>query len=259
MTRRPRTATEQIPSLSWDVFYPHFRREFQQGEHVTILGGTGSGKTTLALEVLEARDHILFLATKREDPLIEGLSERGYRISDQLDIRVRDGKVIDRKFVFWPVRTSSRVNGRERHLTMEEFRDYQRREITRALEYVWRTRRWAVFADETTWLSERGEGGLGLGSQLNTLWYQGRSARISLIAATQRPSWIPRAASSSPEHLFFFATNDKADLERLSDIGAGVDKKLLEATITSLKRFEFLYFRPRERPPLLVRSKVTLE
>lgn len=227
---------------------------------MTILGPTQSGKTTLALEVLEARTHILFLATKREDPLIEGLAERGYRISDDLDIRVRDGHVVDRRFVFWPVRTSVRHSrtGRARRMDMDEFREYQRREIKRALNYVWHTRRWAVFADETTWLSETGEGGLGLGKDLNTLWYQGATAKISLIAATQRPSWIPRAAYSSPEHLFFFSTTDKADLDRLSDIGAGVDKKGLEAAITGLRRHEFLYFRPRERPPLLVRSRVEL-
>lgn len=143
-------------------------------------------------------------------------------------------------------------------MTMDEFRDYQRAEVKRALNYVWRVRRWAVFADETTWLSETGEGGLGLGKDLNTLWYQGATAKISLIAATQRPSWIPRAAYSSPEHLFFFSTTDKADLDRLSDIGAGVDKRLLEDEITSLRRYEFLYFRPRERPPLLIRSRVEL-
>lgn len=239
------------------MFGPHFRAEFAQGEHVTILGPTQSGKTTLALEVLEARDHILFLATKREDPLIAGLASRGYRVSHDLDIRVRDGHILDRRFVFWPVRTvvKSRA-GRERRLNMEEFRQMQRAEVKRALDYVWHTRRWAVFADETVWLSEKGEGGLGLGSDLNTLWYQGATAKISLIAATQRPSWIPRAAYSSPEHLFFFATTDKADLERLSDIGAGIDKRTLEAAIVGLRRHEFLYFRPRERPPLLVRSRV---
>lgn len=230
---------------------------------MTILGPTQSGKTTLALEVLEAREHILFLATKREDPLIEGLAARGYRISDDLDIRVTEGAdgkhILDKRFVFWPVRSTIRTGrGRTRHMTMDEFRDYQRAEVKRALNYVWRVRRWAVFADETTWLSESGEGGLGLGKDLNTLWYQGATAKISLIAATQRPSWIPRAAYSSPEHLFFFSTTDKADLDRLSDIGAGVDKKLLEAEITSLRRHEFLYFRPRERPPLLIRSRVEL-
>lgn len=208
------------------------------------------------MEVLEARDHILFLATKREDPLIAGLSARGYRISDDLDIRVRDGKILDRKFVFWPVRTTMDRYGRK--MDMDQFREYQRRQVKRALNYVWHVRRWAVFADETVWLSEKGEGGLGLGSDLNTLWYQGATAKISLIAATQRPSWIPRAAYSSPEHIFFFRTNDKEDLDRLTDIGAGIDKRSLAAIITNLRRHEFLYLRPRETPPLLIRSRVDL-
>lgn len=204
---------------------------------------------------MEARDHILFLATKREDPLIAGLAARGYRISSDLDIRVRDNKVLDRKFVFWPVKTT--LDRRGRKMNMREFRAYQRREIERALNYVWHTRRWAVFADETVWLSSPKEG-LGLDDELNTLWYQGATALISLIAATQRPSWIPRAAYSSPEHIFFFKTADKEDLDRLTDIGGGIDKKQLSAVITGLRRHEFLYLRPRETPPLLVRSRVEL-
>ena len=199
----------------------------------------------------------MFLATKRADSLIAGLSESGYRVSDDLDIRrTADGQIHreDRKFVFWPVRTT--VGRAERHMDMREFRAYQEREIRRALNYVWRTLGWAVYADETLWLSEKGEGGLGLGPELNTIWHQGRSAGISLIASSQRPSWLPRAAYSAPRHLFFFQTSDKEDRKRLTDIGGAIDADTVGRVISTLGRYEFLYIRPRDNPPILLRSKV---
>ena len=78
------------------------------------------------------------------------------------------------------------------------------------------------------------------------------------MMAGQRPSWIPRDAYSAPSHLFFFATRDRGDLDRLSDIGAGLDSRELEHLIANLRRHEFLYLAPREYPPVLKVSKVEL-
>lgn len=244
------------PDVDWATFRDLFEREFLQGQHVTILGPTQSGKTTVALEVLQVRlrraGHVLFLATKREDPLISALATQGWRVSDTLDIRSRDGHVVeaDRAFVFWPVRTEIGRTGRR--LDMTEFNDYQRHEVRRALNYVWHARRWTVYADETIWLADD----LGLKDELETLWFQGSSAKIGLVASAQRPAWVPRGAYSSPEHLFFFRTTDKDDLDRLADIGAGIDRPSLVRDVTGLRRHEFLYVQPRSQPPLRIRSMV---
>jgi len=252
LTRRQEASlVPRAPDLDWQTFLALFRREFRQGQHVTILGPTQSGKTTLGLEVLDCRDYVLFLATKRKDPLIAGLASRGYRISNQLDIRARDGQILDPKFVFWPVQTEI---SKGKRMDMRQFKVYQEREVRRALNYVWHSMGWAVYADETIWLADD----LKLRDELETLWFQGATAKISLIASAQRPAWVPRGAYSSPEHLFFFHTSDKEDLDRLADIGAGINRMVLSEEITSLKRHEFLYLQPRSQPPLRIRSKVEL-
>lgn len=182
----------------------------------------------------------------------------GYRVSHDLDVRVRDGHVLDKRFVFWPVmipKERSRGGGyRAPH--MHELGPYQERQVKRALDYVWRSRRWCVYIDELAWVAGR-QHGMGLQREMTQLWFQGRSMKITVVGSTQRPSDIPRAAYSQASHLFWFATGDHTDLENLSAIGGGVDRRPLEQVIANLRAHEFLYFR-RQVPPLLVRSRVEL-
>lgn len=224
---------------------------------MTVIGPTESGKTTLVKEILPTRSHVLMVATKPEDSLIQEMEVDGYRVSHDLDIRVRDGRIIDDRFIFWPVMIRSRA-GRDGWRTprMDEFEDHQRAQVRRALGYVWRTRRWCVYVDEVAWVAGR-QHGLGIQREMTQLWFQGRTMGITVVVATQRPSDIPRAAYSQAKHLFWFQTGDRTDLENLADIGGGIDRKPLEQAIESLREHEFLYFR-RGSPPLLVRSKVEL-
>jgi hypothetical protein len=245
---------ERAPFVEWSTFAPLFARRWRQGDHVTVLGPTGSGKTTLAVELLDAREHVLALITKPEDPIVDEFTAHGFRVSKDLDIRVTDGTILDRRFAFWPVKEGPR---RGERYDLDGFRRYQRRAVLAALTYVWRTRRWCIFLDEGLWIASA-KGGLGLDDELDTLLYTGKTAGITVVVGGQRPAWLPRSCYSSADHLFFFATSDGADLERLADIGAGVDRHALEEEIVSLPPHDFAYLSARVRPPLLVRSRVEL-
>jgi DNA helicase HerA-like ATPase len=215
---------------------------------VTVLGPTGAGKTTLLIELAEARPYTIFIATKTRDPLIGDLQRRGWRVlyglRDLRALRYVDGKLVpaDRHLVFWP---STAGSIRERRSTQGE-------QIRGALDQVFASGGWTVAADETLWLAQE----LRLEPELRALWHQGRSAGLTLLAATQRPAWVPRAAYSQASYLFMFSTSDAADLKRLSDIGGGVDTRRLGREVQRLGRYEFAAVAPRERPPVLVRSKV---
>lgn len=247
--------------VAWDEFLPWFLSSYRQDEHVSLLGPTKTGKTTLAREILEARECVIVIATKPEDPVVDKFQEYGYRIQETLDIPTVETEVDGetkrrphrsyRRIVLWPRAERDRA-GRWRNI--DEMTAYQKAEITKAIEYARRSRRWTLFTDDVLSLAED----LRLGPDLKWYWRNGRSAGLTLVAASQRPAWVPREMYSAPEHLFFWQTRDKNDLERLADIGAGLDKKQLEAVITGLKRYEFLYLAPREHPPVLVKSKVDL-
>lgn len=234
------------PRVPWDSFYSRMASAedgFTQGDHVTILGPTKGGKTTLALSIVEIREYILGIFTKPQDPILSQVSSRGWRVSKNLDIKTQDGQVQDRRLAFWPVYTSG---------TVRERKERQAAAVRKALDYAFDAGGWCVFADETIWLVEH----LRCKDELEQFWYQGRTNKNSLVALAQRPAWVPRAAYSQVEHVFFFHTADREDQKRFADLGGGVDVDAVRALVAGLERFEFLYVAPHERT--LLRSSVDL-
>lgn len=234
------------PLLPYEVFYSRLAAGpdgFKQGDHVTILGPTKSGKTTLALDVVEIRAYVLGIFTKPQDPLLDELPGRGWRYTKKLDIQVQDGVVQDRRVAFHPVFSSGTIREKEVR---------QASAVRAAFDYIFDTGGWCVFGDEGVWLSQH----LGLQRELQAFWYQGRTSEISLVLLAQRPAWVPRAAYSQAEHVFFFHTSDREDQKRFSDLGGGVDTDAVRALVAGLQRHEFLYVAPHEGT--LIRSKVEL-
>jgi len=235
------------PSIPYDVFYTRLASGpdgFRQGDHATILGPTKSGKTTLALDVVEIRTYVLGIFTKPEDPILGELAGRGWRTTKKLDIQVQDGIVADRRIAFHPVTTSGTIREKEQRQAVR---------VREAFDYVFNAGRWCVFADEGVWLTQH----LGLARELQAFWYQGRTSDISLVLLAQRPAWVPRAAYSQAEHVFFFHTADRDDQKRFADLGGGVDTDAVRALVAGLERHEFLYVAPHEGT--LLRSRVDLD
>lgn len=235
---------EEIPRVPWEQLRRAFKLDFQQGDHVSILGPTKGGKTTLGIEVCSCRDYVIFLATKQDDEIIDALANKGYAIREDLEIEIVDGKPRPEKIVFWPKPWNQAYE-------LEEIHGIQKVEMRKAFTYVYHSGRWCTFADEVHYLNDE----LGMKRELNSLWYQGRSARNSLVASAQRPAWVPRAMYSAPEHLFMFQTNDRDDWARLGDIG-GANVGRIKSVIGRLEKHEFLYV--GTRTGVLLRSKVEL-
>lgn len=229
-------AEPYAPEIDYATFYSRLAAGpdgFKQGDHATILGPTKSGKTTLALDVVEIRSYVLGIFTKPQDPILDELSGRGWRTTKKLDIQVQDGVVVDRRVAFHPVYRSGTIREKEVR---------QAQAVRGAFDYVFDTGSWCVFADEGVWLTQH----LGLARELQAFWYQGRTSDISLVLLAQRPAWVPRAAYSQAEHVFFFHTADREDQKRFADLGGGVDTDAVRALVAGLDRFQFLYVAPHE-------------
>lgn len=259
---RPQPLEANVERLAWPDFFDRFAAVYRQHEHVSILGPTQTGKTTLARELLELRECVIVLAVKPEDPTAEKFRDYGYRIQESLQVpTVEDagGRKVPhpsyRRIIVWP-RSERDESGGWRSIAQMTM--YQRREVRRVLDYVRRSRRWTIFTDDVNTITDRETPAFNMGADLKWFWRNGSSAKMGVMSAGQRPSWIPREAYSSPNHLFFFSTRDGGDLERLSDIGAGIDTRQLEHVIANLRRHEFLYLAPREHPPTMIVSRVEL-
>lgn len=207
------TRTALPPLTPWGTFLRYFYGTFRQGEHITLIGRTGSGKTTLALGLLPFRKYVLVLATKPKDPLIGKLKRDGYYVTRTWPVSPE----IHPRVVYWP--------------KIERVSDValQRYGLYGALSDVYKTGGWCVYADEIRYLAET----LKLERLLQLLWLQGRSLGVSLVGGTQRPAWIPLEAFSQATHLFVWRENDARNLKRLGEIG-GIDSKELQAMVQQL-------------------------
>jgi len=211
---------DQVAYVPWADF--RRRLGWQQGEHVTLIGKTPSGKTTLALQLLPLRRFVAVLATKPRDPLIERLRSQGYKVTRTWPVPAE----VYERVVFWP-----RVE------TMGDQWE-QERAVARMLENIYAEGGWTVYLDEVRYVSEPSY--LGLRSHVQLLWTQGRSLGVTVVAGSQRPAWVPLEAFSQADHLFLWRESDDANLKRVASI-AGIHTKLLRELVPQLPEHQALY------------------
>jgi energy-coupling factor transporter ATP-binding protein EcfA2 len=217
------TRTVTLPErVSWEEFSSVM--DWKQGEHVTLLGHTGSGKTTLARAILPMREHTLIFATKPRDESLDLFKREGYTVARAWPIDSR----VYKKVVFWP-----KIERTEDVVT-------QVTEIQKCLSSVYRSGGWCVYFDEVRYLSDT----LGLKPLIEMLWLQGRSLKVSVVAGTQRPAWVPLEAYSQATHLFMWRDRDETNLRRLQGIGS-IDHRELKEMVRELPLHDVLYVHTR--------------
>src|SRR6202044_757929 len=82
-TTKP-TQIAGIPIVPYEDFWNDFK--WSQSQHITLIGTTGCGKTTLELDLLEmgGREYIIFLGTKAEDETQDELGPMGFKMARDL-------------------------------------------------------------------------------------------------------------------------------------------------------------------------------
>lgn len=188
--------------------------KWKQGEHVVIIGDTGSGKTYLESKILGLREHVIVCRTKPDDIKFQGFHK----------VPVI-GKIGSQRFDT----TGSRIT---RFLLTPKY-DEQQMEISKVFEKVWREGAWCIAVDETYYATQI----LKLERQINKLLTQGRSKHISVVLGMQRPAWISRFAMSQATHAFIFRCEGR-DLKALADSLSPAIIKPVEA----LREHDFIYF-----------------
>lgn len=226
------------PYQRFDRFLAEFT--WRQGEHVTVIGPTGSGKTVLARQLLRRRDFVVVLGVKNRDPeLYEPFQREGYVVTDTFDPEPEDGET---HLIFRPRLTAPTA----------EARNAQRNAFSEALTEIFLAGRWCVYADDIQYMTSN----LRLSTEFENLWILGRSEQISVYASSQEPVDIPVMAYGFATHLFLFRNPDLYRARRMAEL-TGTSRAVVQRTILRLPKYEFLYV--NKDTGHMVRSKVIRE
>jgi hypothetical protein len=226
---RNATLSTMAPRMPWDTFTRTVFRP-QPGEHITIIGSTGKGKTNLMNHILPLFPYTVAFATKKTDDTMARLERQGY--------------------VVWPKWRSLPASQYPRRIIhpksgkLGDMVDVQQKVFEDAIEHIYaeggrpkeRPIGWTIAIDEIWWFTHM----LKLGKLLQMILQHARSSGITLLGATQRAAFIPTEFFSQPTHLFFFLVKDDNNLQRIGDINAE-NKRLIREIVSSLEPFQVLY------------------
>jgi ABC-type phosphate/phosphonate transport system ATPase subunit len=204
MLRSPNLQTEQPPPNKWAY-----------GEHVSVIGDTGSGKTFLIGRLIRQRNYVVFLQTK-SDPTVD--EYEGFE-------RRKRARAMD--------------NLQTSHIILKPEFDHQQEEIGAALLKVWKQGGWTTVIDELLYIER-----LKLTKSVERLLTQGRSEQVSTVVGMQRPVAVTRFAISQSTHVFCFVLEGRDIAIMAESTSPKVAKALLSL---NARDHDFVYFNRRTR------------
>lgn len=231
------SSTALAPRIPWDKFLRTW--QWTHGQHITILGTTGHGKSYLLRELAKRREYAVVFATKPRDSTMDGLIASGFtRIStwaEHSEYKNRN----QTRFVLWPdASTTDSVK-------------LQKQVFEEAFKAIYVAGAWSVFLDEGYYIAQT----LGLGNYVKLFYLQARSLDISLVMATQRPTWVPLEAYDQASWLYIGPDSDRRNLQRLSELGYRNSSAIMEL-VPELEDHQWLVL--NTRTGAMVRTRVQL-
>lgn len=213
-------------------FLPHFAGVWEQGQHVTVMGPTGCGKTWLCADLLGMRRYVVVICSKTRDKTMSRFE--GYKVLDDWSGRFYR----ERKVIIWP-----------RARTLDEAKANLRPVIKKALDGIYVEGGWTVNLDDLKYLCS----GLGLKNDIETMYGQVRSNDSSLVGCGQRPYGIVQPALDQASHWLLFHQSDDRDTDRMAEV-SGLNRKEVAAANAALAGRDFLWFRPMHETILVRRG-----
>lgn len=216
-----------VPFVDWPDLVTAV--DWRQGEHVLALGPTGCGKSTLLLGLSDRRAYVVVAATKPRDATLERLirSKRFHR-TDRWPVPSSGREPLHPRVIFWP------------KISKAADEAGQQRAFYSFLAQIYDQGGWCVDLDELRYITQH----LRLARPVELLWQQGRSIGVSVMAAIQRPAFIPLAAYDQSSHLFLWRETDKRNIDRIAEVSGGAAGEV-RAALPGLGTYECLYVNTR--------------
>lgn len=206
-SQRNVTVGQSLPDTSSQLPVP-----WKVGEHIAVVGDTGTGKTFLVSKLVQLREYVVILRTKPDD-----IKFPGFR-------KVKHARALDDLY--------------ETRILLTPDYARQARETYDMLERVWEQGGWTVVIDEEWYLEKM----LKQAAMVERLLTQGRSKQVSVIVGMQRPAQISRFTISQCTHLFTFRVEGRD----LDTIKMATTPRIVEP-VESITGHEFVYYHRGQR------------
>lgn len=204
-----------------------FAEAWGTGQHVSLIGPTGRGKSYTARQILTDRaGRVVIFAPKGPDPAMRGFGHRVTRWPPPIwTPRPNDGQRS------WVLRLEPPI---KKATDLPKMRE----QFGKALAAVFRQGKWTVYVDELQITADPRM--MGLGKPIEQLLVMGRSRGVSIVSSIQVPRWAPRAAYDQASHVLLWRQRDRPALKRIDEIG-GVDSGEIERVVRTLGFHEFVW------------------
>lgn len=226
---------EMAPVVDWKDFNDAVF-DWQQGQHVGLIGPTESGKSTLTYAILPKRKYVTFFATKPADRVLDQFAAKGgyVKLTDyppkarRFSRKPVSAEDMPRRLL-WP--DASTIDSPKR----------QREVFGRAFGDIYSEGGWCTVWDEFWYLCTI----LKMEDQARIMLQQARSNDISFVMGAQRPSRIPLEVFDQSSHLFFWRDNDEVNLKRMGGVG-WLASGPIRAFVANLEPHQVLYVNTRK-------------
>lgn len=223
--------------LQWDAFADMFRRAHKQGEHVAIVGPTGSGKSQVGVALCQvigsrtAEDgrpaRVVILNFKPRDSTISAI-QKG---DEWATIKAWPPAFGQEHCVVWP-----RPGG-----SLSQKTHRQRAIFVPLLDTIYEEGGQTVYVPEAAYFERPLPKGLGMSATMEQYWSTARSLDLSMISDTQRPRSVSRLMWSEPSWIIVFHVDDRDDLKRVAEMSG--NEQAVWNIIPNLGPYEFLCVR----------------
>lgn len=222
----------RYPFIRWHALKPRILSGWGQGEHFLVVGGTGSGKTTILGECAPRRKRVNVCVSKGTDSTLSGPYFKDYEIIRSWPPRTGQDRVM-----LWPTNKK----------TLRETRKFKGPVFQGMFDNVLlHEGYWCIAIDETHYMSST----LGLEPEITDMMEQGRSHFITMWNNTQRPADIPVSIYVNSLHACFFSTQEEYDVRRLGRMrNTHTNTREMMANIEHLDKHEFVYLDRNNRIP----------
>lgn len=230
----------RVEGKPWEEFLKWFKTHWKLGEHIALVGPTGSGKTVYVVNILPMRKYVIALDAKGGDESLELLTKHGFTHSPW-PMTSKDWKEVE--------------DGKPKRIIVgsgiQSLEDLPllREEISTALKDAYDQKRWTVYIDELQLVADRRLMNLSARVEVNLI--AARNRGVSIISSFQRPANVPRSASEMSTWFIVFYTRDRDTVDRLAEM-AGRPATEIRGMIKGLPEYCTLIFSRNPREPVII-------